>query len=97
MKKMLNFHSFKYVDKKDFIFYIFINIFDVFVTSAMPLITKLMIDSVISLNLKRFIYMIMLEVIFLILFLCIQTIKDYIHEKLHADNFIKVSKRVAWR
>lgn len=96
MKKISYFHSFEYIEKKNFIFYILISIFDIILASAMPLITKLMIDSVISGNFKKFFDMILLEVIILLLFLSTQTIKDYIHGKLYADNFIRVSKKMLY-
>ncbi|MEL3913614.1 ATP-binding cassette domain-containing protein [Treponema pedis] len=94
MKKMLRFHSFKYIDKKTFVFYGFINLFSIIIASAMPLVTKLMIDSVIYLNMKKFVYMILAEIISLVLFLSVEAIKDYIHGKLYADNFVKVSKKM---
>ncbi|WP_206183910.1 hypothetical protein [Treponema pedis] len=94
MKKMLRFHSFKYIDKKTFVFYGFINLFSIIIASAMPLVTKLMIDSVIYLNMKKFVYMILAEIISLVLFLSAEAIKDYIHGKLYADNFVKVSKKM---
>ena len=77
MKKISYFHSFEYIEKKNFIFYILISILDIILASAMPLITKLMIDSVISGNFKKFFDMILLEVIILLLFLSTQTMENY--------------------
>lgn len=97
MKKISHFYSFEYIEKGNFIFYIIINILVIIIiASAMPLITKLMIDFVISGNFKKFFDMILLEVIILLLFLSTQTIKDYIHGKLYADNFIRVSKKMLY-
>ena len=93
MKKISHFYSFEYIEKGNFIFYILINILVIIIASAMLLITKLMIDFVISGNFKKFFDMILLEIIILLLFLSSQTIKDYIHGKLYADNFTRVSKK----
>lgn len=96
MLKILRQLSFKYCNKAYVCIFYFLRLLDVAIRVSLPILTKLMIDSVLQQNIRWLFFYAIANLCLTFVFLVVETFLDYYNGKIQADNFCKVSQRLIY-